>query len=55
MYENYNTTEENPLWTECYKPQKSEEIYGNTESVAFLHCWLDKWREKEERRYYFIY
>eukprot|EP00026_Physarum_polycephalum_P000975 Phypoly_transcript_00976.p1 GENE.Phypoly_transcript_00976~~Phypoly_transcript_00976.p1 ORF type:complete len:1215 (+),score=300.28 Phypoly_transcript_00976:74-3646(+) len=50
-YENYNTTEENPLWTETYRPQNSGEILGNKDCVTLLHSWLDRWRDKEERRW----
>ncbi|XP_077297753.1 enhanced level of genomic instability 1 [Arctopsyche grandis] len=37
--------DENPLWTEKYKPLRSEDIVGNFRSVEVLKKWLSSWKE----------
>ncbi|KAG0630572.1 hypothetical protein M758_1G188600 [Ceratodon purpureus] len=36
----------NPLWTDRYQPQTSQEVCGNKEGVKSLSSWLQSWREK---------
>lgn len=37
--------EENPLWTEKYKPLRSDDIIGNFRSVEVLKKWLSSWKD----------
>ena len=35
------------LWTEKYKPQKSDEILGNNKIIELMEIWLNKLKKKK--------
>lgn len=42
---------ENPMWTEKYRPDGVENIIGNSDKISFFANWLNSWKQKEQRRW----